>query len=332
MVTGPGPGEFNPTLVRVYGVAAGRSYTEWHAYGVDRWGVNVALGELDGAAGPEVLTGAGPGAVFGPHVRGFQDDGTPLPGVSFLAYGTNKYGVNVGCGDLDGDGYDEIVTGAGPGAVFGPHVRGWNWDGAGTPTSIPGISYFAYGTPKWGVNVSCGDIDGDGYDEIVTGAGPGAVYGPHVRGWNCDGGGASSIPGVSFFAYGTLKFGVNVACGDIDGDGIDEIVTGAGPGAVFGPHVRAFNWDGTGSAQSIPAVSFFAYDYTQWGANVSCGDLDGDGIDEIITGPGPGETHAPRVRGWNYDGQTLTALGGVDFNAYSTTEVTHGVKVGGLRN
>ncbi len=332
LVTGPGPGEFNPTLVRVYGVAAGRSYTEWSAYGVDRWGVNVALGELDGTAGPEVLTGAGPGAVFGPHVRGFQDDGTPLPGVSFLAYGTNKFGVNVCSGDLDGDGYDEIVTGAGPGAVFGPHVRGWNWDGTGTPTPIPGISYFAYGTPKWGVNVSCGDIDGDGYDEIVTGAGPGAVYGPHVRGWNCDGGGASSIPGVSFFAYGTLKFGVNVACGDIDGDGIDEMVTGAGPGAVFGPHVRAFNWDGTGSAQSIPGVSWFAYDYTQWGANVSCGDLDNDGIDEILTGPGPGESHAPRVRGWNYDGQTLTALGGVDFYAYGSTEVTHGVKVGGLRH
>jgi len=34
----------------------------------------------------------------------------------------------------------------------------------------------------------------------------------------------------------------------------------------------------------------------------------------------------------NYDGQALTALGGVDFNAYNTTEVTHGVKVGGLRN
>ncbi len=332
LVTGPGPGEFNPTLVRVYGVSAGRSYTEWRAYGVDRWGVNVALGELDGTAGPEVLTGAGPGPIFGPHVRGFQQDGPPLPGVSFLAYGTNKWGVNVCSGDLDNDGFDEIVTGAGPGAVFGPHVRGWNWDGAGTPPPISAISYCAYGTPKGGVNVSCGDIDGDGYDEIVTGAGPGAGEGPHVRGWNCDGGGATAISAVSFLAYGTNKYGVNVSCGDIDGDGIDEMVTGAGPGAVFGPHVRAWNWDGTGTVQAIGAVSFFAYDYTQWGANVSCGDLDGDGIDEIITGPGPGESHTPRVRGWNYDGLTLSAISGVDFNAYSATEVTHGVKVGGLRN
>ena len=269
LATGPGRGEFNPTLVRVFPAGGSTPMAQWSAYSVDRWGVNVALGRLDAEDGPEVLTGAGPGAVFGPHVRGFSLTGSPLPGLSFLAYGTNKYGVNVAGGDLDNDGYHEIVTGAGPGAVFGPHVRGWNWDGSGTPTPIPGVSYFAYGTPKWGVNVCCGDIDGDGYDEIVTGAGPGAVYGPHVRGWNCDGGGATAISAVSFLAYGTNKYGVNVCCGDIDGDGIDEMVTGAGPGAVFGPHVRAWNWDGSGVAQAIAGVSFFAYPtYTKWGANV----------------------------------------------------------------
>ena len=62
--------------------------------------------------------------------------------MSFLAYGTHRWGVNVACGDLDGDGIDEIVTGPGPGAVFGPHVRGWNYDGTAL-TAIPGVSFLA---------------------------------------------------------------------------------------------------------------------------------------------------------------------------------------------
>ncbi len=258
--------------------------------------------------------------MFGPHVRGFEDSGEPVPGISFLAYGTHRYGVNVAGADLDGDGRQEMLTGAGPGAVFGPHVRGWSWDGTAT-TPIPGISYFAYGTLKWGVNVAGGDIAGDGFDEIITGAGPGSVYGPHVRGWDWDGGGTiAPIGQVSYLAYGTNHWGVNVCAGDIDGDGIDEIVTGAGPSGGFAPNVRGWNWDGSGSVTMIPGLDFFAYSTLQWGVNVACGDLDGDGIDEILTGRGPGSTFHARVRGFNYDGDTL---------APPARRGLHGVRSGG---
>src|SRR3990170_1971886 len=75
-------------------------------------------------------------------------------------------------------------------------------------------------------------------------AGPGAVFGPHVRGWNVDGGAAAAIPAVSFMAYGTNRWGVVVACGDLDGDGIDEILTAPGPSAQFGADVLGWNFDG----------------------------------------------------------------------------------------
>jgi hypothetical protein len=328
LVTGPGPAEANPTIVRTWDPASPSSFLdEWPAYGVASYGVNVAVGDLDGNSVGEIVTGAGPGAVFGPHVRGFTGSGTPVPGVSFLAYGTNKFGVNVTCGDFDGDGIDEIVTGAGPGAVFGPHVRGWNVDG-GTATAVGAISYFAYGTPKWGVNVACGDIDGDGFDEIVTGAGPGTVYGPHVRGWNYDNSAVAPIGGVSFLAYGTNQFGVNVGCGDIDGDGIDEIITAAGPGVVFGPHVRGWNVDG-GTAAPMGGVSFFAYDGSLYGASVAAVDVDGDGYDEILTMPGPDPAQAAVARAWNVDGGTAALITGIDFDAYVGLGVTRGGRIAG---
>jgi len=316
LIVGPGPGSANPTEVRGFTVnGTSLSQVDFDAYpALEGYGTRVAAGDLLGSGMDLLVTGPGPGENHPTQVRAFTGYGTAVDDLSFSAYGVQRFGVNVACGDLDGDGIDEIVTGAGPGAVFGPHVRGWTAvDGGVSP--LAGVSFLAYGTNKFGVNATCGDIDGDGMDEIVTGAGPGAVFGPHVRAWNVDGGTAAPIPGVSYFAYGTLKWGVNVACADIDGDGIDEILTGAGPGTVFGPHVRGWNYDGT-SLAPIGGVSFLAYGTNQYGVRVTGGDVDGDGVDEMITTPGPGVMFASHVRGWNYDGVALAAIPSISFFAF----------------
>jgi hypothetical protein len=326
VVVGPGSAYDNPPFVRVYPAAQDATYGfEFCPYGPPHYGVNVCCGNLDQDDPDEIITGAGPGEIYGPHVRAFEIDGAPMPGMSFLAYGTLRWGVNVAAGDIDADGFDEIITGAGPGEVFGPHVRAWDYDGTPGVTTVPGVSFFAYGTPKWGVNVSAGDIDGDGFDEIVTGAGPGAVYGPHVRGWNVDGGGAMAIPGVSFLAYGTNKFGVNVSCGDLDGDGIDEIVTGAGPGSVFGAHIRCWNFDGASLAE-LPGSSFFAWppESVRYGVNVSSGtDLDNDGRDELIAGSGPDPAAGTAVKVFTYDGTAMNQW----FSLDAFPDLSHGVNV-----
>ena len=89
-------------------------------------------------------------------------------------------------------------------------------------------------------------------DEIITGAGPSG--GPHVRVIKVSGGALTELAG--FYAYDpAFPGGVYVACGDVTGDGLAEVITGAGPSG--GPHVRAFSLAGGGVTE---VASFFAYD------------------------------------------------------------------------
>ena len=309
LVVGPGPAYGNPPLVRIFSPGQEDTYEyEFSAYGSPHYGVNVTCGDVYGDGYDRIITGAGPGDVFGPHVRGFEVDGTPLPGFNFMAYGTQKFGVNVATGDIDQDGYDEIITGAGPGAVFGPHVRAFDYDGTPSIAPVPGVSFMAYNTRQWGVNVTGGDIDGDGFDEIVTGPGPGVIFGPHVRAWDVDGETAEAISEVSFFAYGMREYGVVVACGDADGDGFDEIVTAPGPCVDFLANIRGWNYDDS-AISPLPGCRFFAWHSSQarYGAKVFVGaDMDENGSDEQVIGAGPDPDTGTPVKVYRYDGSGVT--------------------------
>src|SRR5207249_11523113 len=108
---------------------------------------------------------------------------------------------------------------------------------------------------RGGVTVAAADVNGDGTDDIITGAGPGG--GPHVKVFD----GASGALLASFFAYDAAFHGGGfVAGGDVDGDGEAEIITGAVPGG--GPHVKVFTGGGAVLA------SFVAYE-AAFGGGVS---------------------------------------------------------------
>jgi hypothetical protein len=170
------------------------------------------------------------------------------------------------------------VYAVGPGAGRAPLVKVFNQNGSLR------FSFNAYDPNfRGGVHVARGDVNGDGVEDIITGAGFGG--GPHVKVFN----GINGVLIREFMAYDpAFRGGVNVAGCDVDGDGVAEILTGAGEGG--GPHVKAFR-----VSDGAMVRTFFAYSQSdRGGIFVAAGDIDGDGIDDVVAGNGIVGPHEAR--------------------------------------
>ncbi len=237
IITGAGQG--GGPHVRIF-TQNGELKGQFFAYNSQfRGGVNVASCDIDKDGLDEIITGPGSGG--GPHVKIFNRKGELKS--QFFAYSKSfNGGVNVACGDVDGDGENEIIAGAGLGG--GPQIRIFSAKGKAEG------QFFAYNQKfRGGVRVALGDIEGGVRNkkmEIITA--PGAGGGPQIMVFDNHG-----VALKQFFAYSAnFRGGVSIAAGDINNDGLAEIITGAGSGGT--PHVRVFkiNKDIIGSFYAYP--------------------------------------------------------------------------------
>ncbi|MDD4901043.1 MAG: S8 family serine peptidase [Patescibacteria group bacterium] len=190
----------------------------------------------------------------------------------FLAFDEKfKGGVNLASGDINGDGKKEIVAAAGPGG--GPHVKIFNFNG-----ELVGQWFVFDKAFRGGAKVACADVNHDGADEVI------AVQelngNSEIRMFN----GRGQMLG-SFYAYDNkFRGGLDIATGDIDGDGEEEIVTGLGSGKI--PEVKVFK------AIGILQNQFLAYPKTfRGGIRVLIADIKGGtrkNRTQIITAPAGG--------------------------------------------
>ncbi len=208
-----------------------------------------------------------------------------------------SFGWSVGtAGDVNGDGYADVIVGS-PHYTDGQSEEGHAYVWYGQPTSS-GISGYRDWDREGGqvdayygaAVATAGDVDGDGYSDIIVGApgyassaGRAYVYhgGPdnlsETAGWTKPSNQENALFGTS---VGTA--------GDVNGDGYADVIVGA-PRWDGGQPFEGAAWVYQGNATGLEsAPSWYRRSnqaYAEFGTSVgTAGDVNGDGYDDVIVG------------------------------------------------
>jgi hypothetical protein len=224
-------------------------------------------------------------------------------------------------GDVNDDGFDDILIGA-PFASAAGNAKSYAGEsyvvfgGAALPATIDLASLGAAGVTIFGADAgdqsgsalsSAGDVNDDGFDDIVIGAlFAGSVGNTRLQAgesYVIFGGGAlpATIDLASLGAAGRIIFGAGSydrsgyavrGAGDVNGDGFDDVIVGAphasaeagGSYVVFGGLTQSATVDL--ASLGTAGIAIFGIDANDFsGSSVSgAGDVNGDGFGDIIIG------------------------------------------------
>jgi Ca2+-binding RTX toxin-like protein len=243
----------------------------------------------------------------------------------------DRAGLSVSsAGDVNGDGIDDLIVGASYGDDGGPQageayvIFGVTGTARGTVdltglTAAQGFIIQGDATRDYaGTSVSAaGDVNGDGIDDLIVGAYGGDNGGSYAgEAYVIYGGSASGFGAVvdlsalraahGFIIQGDAaddNAGSSVSsAGDVNGDGIDDLIVGAPEGddgglsageayviyGVAGASRGLVDLTGLAAADGFIIQGDVAYDFAGYSVS-SAGDVNGDGIDDLIVGATGGD-------------------------------------------
>ena len=233
-------------------------------------------------------------------------------------------------GDMNADGYDDMLIGTGEGAfvLFGKPGGSGDIDLTNLPAGAGFEIEEASPGDQAGVSVaSAGDVNGDGFDDIVIGApqndaggvdagaayvlfGKAGGFGTVDLGAIAPGQGFS-MRGVAFEQVGRIV----ASAGDINGDGYDDVAVTGVENRVYVVFGKSGGFGNIKLATLAPGEGFeITHNGSAIGADAidSAGDIDGDGYDDLLIGrpneDGRGEAYVIYGRAGGFEGIDLDNL------------------------
>ena len=321
------PITIDPVISTAAATLSDGSGTDGHGYTVE------GAGDIDGDGFDDVVVGApfGSNAVYVYYGSASGLASTPDQTISSPLSGTSDddWGWDVsGAGDVNGDGFDDVVVGA----------RKWNSNvgkavvllGSGSGLATTGTELDGSGAGQLGSAVSgAGDVNGDGYDDVVVGepsANSGTVYVYHGAASGMDSTIQTTI--VAGASAGNLGAAVGPA-GDVNADGYDDIIIGDDGGSGFAGEFHIHHGTPAGADTVAATTVTAAFAYSRLGAAVdTADDVNGDGYDDVVVGAFGNATVTPRVS--VYEGGAAGVGAGADATITGPTGSSFGRATAGL--